>query len=92
MGRRSILDSEAFGRLKGELDAAAQNLEAEKASAKIHLENLARKMDAKKARAIVAAKDAGLSDYAIGLASGHTSHNSRRALIQWAFDLEAGNA
>lgn len=84
-----MLDRAEFTTLKSELDYAAQKLEAEKASAKIHLENLARELDAKKARAIVAAKDAGLSDYAIGLATGHTSHKSRRALIQWAFEMEA---
>ena len=92
MGRKSILDRDEFTYLKAELDAAAQKLEAEKASVKIHLENLARELDVRKARAIVEAKDAGLSDYAIGLASGHTSHKSRRALIQWAFDVEAEGA
>ena len=50
VGRRSILDRDEFTYLKAELDAAAQKLEAEKASAKIHLENLARELDAKKAR------------------------------------------
>jgi len=83
------MDSEGFVELKNVLDGTARKLEAEKASAKKYLENLARKLELENAYAVAAAKDAGLSDYAIGLVSGRTSHESRTRYIQKAFDLIA---
>ena len=85
MGRPRITDNDDFIDLKNVLENSARKIQSEKLRAKIHLENLAAELDLQNAMAIVTAKQWGLSDHAIGVASGRTSHKARKALIEWAY-------
>ena len=84
MGRNRVIDSDVYRDLKTVLDNANAELESKKRQAKSFLEKLEYEIALQKARAIVSAKEAGLSDYAIGIATGRTSHKSRIALIEQA--------
>ena len=87
MGRTRVIESEPYRDLREVLSAADEKLSRNVEKAKTYLQNLTSEVDLEKARAVVAAKNAGLSDYAIGVASGKTSHKSRIAFIEWAFAL-----
>ena len=88
MGRKSVLENQLVSDIQSEIldhKTAVQNLESQFQKAKNVSEKAHRARLAYKIRQAV---DAGVSDYAIGVATGKTSHRGRVALVEWAMKYD----
>ena len=89
LGRKKVDDIPAVTVLRDEWDAADRKMRVENERAKTYLDEVALKCEFRKAKAIVDAKNVGVSLYAIGIVTGKTSHKYRAEIVEWAFQFVA---